>query len=66
MLVARAVFPQLLALSNVVLTPHIVSATLRTRLAMARLAADNLIAFPTQGRALTALNTQPLHIPDQP
>ena len=39
-----AVHPDLLALSNVVLTPHIASASLPTRRAMARLATDNLIA----------------------
>ncbi len=37
--------PDLLEVPNVVLTPHIASATLPTRLAMANLAADNLIAF---------------------
>jgi gluconate 2-dehydrogenase len=37
------VHPDLLALSNVVLTPHIASASLPTRRAMAQLAADNLI-----------------------
>jgi len=36
--------PALLELPNVVLTPHIASATHKTRLAMADLAADNLIA----------------------
>jgi gluconate 2-dehydrogenase len=36
--------PQWLELSNVVLTPHIASATIPTRRAMANLAADNLIA----------------------
>ena len=36
--------PELLALSNVVLTPHIASASLPTRRAMAQLAAANLIA----------------------
>ncbi len=41
---------------NVVLTPHIASATRATRLAMAQLAADNLIAFLTQGRVLTPVN----------
>jgi glyoxylate/hydroxypyruvate/2-ketogluconate reductase len=51
------VHPDLLTLPNVVLTPHIASATLPTRLAMANLAADNLIAYLTQGRALTPLNT---------
>ncbi len=40
-----AVHPQLLAQSNVVLTPHMASASVSTRLAMASLAADNLIAF---------------------
>lgn len=39
------VHPDLLALSNVVLTPHIASASRPTRLAMANLAADNLIDF---------------------
>jgi glyoxylate/hydroxypyruvate/2-ketogluconate reductase len=36
--------PAFLELSNVVLTPHIASATIPTRRAMANLAADNLIA----------------------
>ena len=36
--------PALLSLPNVVLTPHIASATVATRLRMATLAADNLIA----------------------
>jgi gluconate 2-dehydrogenase len=40
----------------VVLTPHIASATMPTRQAMADLAADNLIAFLTTGRAITPLN----------
>jgi gluconate 2-dehydrogenase len=38
------VHPDLLAQSNVVLTPHIASATIATRTKMAMLAADNLIA----------------------
>jgi glyoxylate/hydroxypyruvate/2-ketogluconate reductase len=38
------VHPALLALPNVVLTPHIASASLPTRTKMALLAADNLIA----------------------
>ena len=50
------VHPGLLACANVVLTPHIGSATLRTRQAMAHLAADNLIGYLTEGRALTPLN----------
>jgi gluconate 2-dehydrogenase len=52
------VHPDLLALRNVVLTPHIASATLATRLAMAQLAADNLLGFLLHGKALTALNPQ--------
>jgi glyoxylate/hydroxypyruvate/2-ketogluconate reductase len=51
-----AVNPALTALKNVVLTPHIGSATTATRHAMANLAADNLISYLAQGRALTALN----------
>jgi gluconate 2-dehydrogenase len=49
--------PDLLTVPNVVLTPHIASATMPTRLAMADLAADNLIAFLTTGRAITPLNS---------
>lgn len=48
--------PDLLALSNVVLTPHIASATVATRRAMAMLAADNLIAFLGGRGPLTAVN----------
>ena len=51
-----SVHPDLLTVPNVVLTPHIASATVNTRQAMARLAADNLIAFLTQGQALTPVN----------
>ena len=51
-----AVHPDLLTVPNVVLTPHIASATVKTRFAMAKLAADNLVAFLTQGRALTPVN----------
>jgi gluconate 2-dehydrogenase len=40
-----SVHPALLALTNVVLTPHIASSSVPTRMAMANLAADNLIAF---------------------
>ncbi len=50
------VHPDLLNVPNVVLTPHIASATRATRLAMANLAADNLIAFLTRGDALTPVN----------
>jgi gluconate 2-dehydrogenase len=48
--------PDLLTVPNVVLTPHIASATMPTRLAMAHLAADNLIAYLTRNQALTPLN----------
>jgi gluconate 2-dehydrogenase len=41
---------------NVVLTPHIASSSVATRLAMANLAADNLIAVLTGGTALTPIN----------
>ena len=51
-----ALNPELLKVPNVVLTPHIASATIQTRLAMAQLAADNIVAYLTQGRALTPLN----------
>jgi len=54
------VHPELLALSNVVLTPHIASASLPTRRAMADLAADNLIAALTGGTPPTALNPEVL------
>jgi gluconate 2-dehydrogenase len=50
------VHPDLLTLHNVVLTPHIASSSVPTRLAMANLAADNLISFLTKGKALTPLN----------
>ena len=40
-----ALAPGLMELENVILTPHIASATEETRSAMAELAADNLIAF---------------------
>jgi len=43
----------------VVLTPHIASATRGTRLGMALLAADNLIACHQQGQVLTPIITGP-------
>lgn len=52
-----SVHPDLLTVPNVVLTPHIASASVKTRLAMANLAADNLISYFTQGKSLTPLNT---------
>lgn len=48
--------PRLLALNNVVLTPHIASASVPTRRAMCNLAADNLIAALTGGVMPTVLN----------
>ncbi len=54
-----AVHPDLLTVPNVVLTPHIGSASIPTRQAMAHLAADNLVAFFTGKPLLTALNTDP-------
>jgi gluconate 2-dehydrogenase len=54
------VHPDLLSLSNVVLTPHIASATVPTRRAMADLAADNLIGFLVHGKPLTPLNPEVL------
>jgi gluconate 2-dehydrogenase len=56
------VHPDLLTVPNVVLTPHIASATLPTRLAMASLAADNLIAFFNGKKPLTPLNAAVLAI----
>jgi gluconate 2-dehydrogenase len=52
--------PALLTLPNVVLTPHIASATLPTRQAMARLAADNLVAALTGAPPPTPLNPEVL------
>ena len=51
------VHPDLLTVPNVVLTPHIASATLPTRMAMANLAADNLIAVLSGKAPLTPLNS---------
>ncbi len=52
------VHPDLLAVPNVVLTPHIASSTVPTRRAMADLAADNLVAFLVNGKALTPVNPE--------
>jgi gluconate 2-dehydrogenase len=56
-----AVHPDLLTVPNVVLTPHIASASLPTRRAMAHLAADNLIGFFVHQHPLTPLNPAVLH-----
>ena len=50
-----AVNPALLTVPNVVLTPHIASATIPTRRAMADLAADNLISFLSGKGPLTPI-----------
>ncbi len=55
-----AVHPALLTVPNVVLTPHIASATEGTRRAMAALAVDNLIGFLVHGKAVTPLNPEVL------
>jgi glyoxylate reductase len=52
--------PGFLALSNVVLTPHIASASEATRRAMASCAADNLIAALTGGNPPNILNPEVL------
>ena len=54
------VHPDLLNVPNVVLTPHIASATLGTRRAMAMLAVDNLIGYLVHGKAVTPLNADRL------
>jgi gluconate 2-dehydrogenase len=56
-----SVHPELLTVPNVVLTPHIASASRPTRLAMANLAADNLIGYLVHGKPLTPLNVAALN-----
>ncbi len=56
-----SVHPGLLSAPNVVLTPHIGSATAATRLAMANLAADNLIGFFHGKGPLNPVNPEVLH-----
>jgi glyoxylate/hydroxypyruvate/2-ketogluconate reductase len=53
-----SVNPALLEVPNIVLTPHIASASLPTRRAMADLAATNLIAALTGGTPPTPLNRE--------
>ncbi len=50
------IHPALLDVPNIVLTPHIASASIPTRRAMANLAVDNLIAALTGGKMPTPLN----------
>jgi gluconate 2-dehydrogenase len=52
------VHPELLTVPNVVLTPHIASATVGTRRAMAMLAADNLIGYLVHGKPLSPINPE--------
>jgi gluconate 2-dehydrogenase len=59
------VHPELLTVPNVVLTPHIASSTVKTRLAMANLAADNLISYFQHGRVLTPVNPEVLTAPQR-
>ena len=54
------VHPDLLTVPNIVLTPHIASATEATRRAMAELAAGNLIAALTGAVPPTPLNPEVL------
>jgi len=56
------VHPDLLTVPNVVLTPHIASATVGTRRAMAMLAVDNLIGYLLHGKAVTPLNADGLAV----
>ena len=51
------VHPDLLTVPNVVLTPHIASATVPTRIRMAQLAADNLVDVLGGQAPLTPVNT---------
>ncbi|MDH4478639.1 MAG: D-glycerate dehydrogenase [Rhodoferax sp.] len=53
-----SVHPELLQVPNVVLTPHIASATEGTRRAMADLAVNNLVGYLVQGWAVTPLNPE--------
>ncbi|RFO99020.1 D-glycerate dehydrogenase [Rhodoferax lacus] len=55
-----SVNPALLTVPNVVLTPHIASATIGTRRAMAALAVDNLVGFFLHHKPVTALNPEVL------
>jgi glyoxylate reductase len=52
------IHPDLLQMDNVVLAPHIASASIGTRGAMARIAAENLIAFSKGENPITPVNPQ--------
>jgi glyoxylate reductase len=50
--------PELLQMKNVVLAPHIASASYDTRLRMARMAAENLVAGLTGKRPRNLVNSE--------
>ena len=52
------IHPQLLSAPNTLLLPHIGSATLQTRSAMARMAADNIVAFFAGNRPPQLVNPE--------
>jgi glyoxylate reductase len=56
-----AVEPRLLELDNVLITPHIASATVATRTRMATMAAENVIAVVKGERPPTAVNADEVH-----
>lgn len=58
-----AVHPGLLEVTNVVLTPHIASATMQTRRAMAAVAVSNLVGYLVNGSAVTPLNPDAVKAP---
>lgn len=53
---------ELMELDNVILAPHIASASIDTRTKMAELAADNLIAFFSTGKPNTPVNPDVLNL----
>ena len=55
-----AIEPELLAMENVVLLPHIASASLQTRSAMAKMASDNIVAHYHGQRPPNILNPEVL------
>lgn len=55
-----AVEPELLTMENVVITPHIASASVETRGKMAKMASDNLVAFHHGQRPPNILNPEVL------
>ena len=54
------IHPTLLKLDNVILAPHIASATIHTREEMARLAAENIVAFTKGEKAPSIVNLEDL------